>query len=105
MTSRRIHRVAHRATDPAKHREVGRIGEIFLSEDVRDDDIERDDDVRLNIEGSQFLARACADAARRDDGHRGRGRASARRCAFRAKFSLSSFVFSAIRNVLHVRMS
>jgi hypothetical protein len=87
VTSRRIHRVAHRTTDPAKHREVGRIGEIFFSEDVRDDDIEREDDVRLNIEGSQFLARACADATRRDDGNRGRGRASARRCAFRAKFS------------------
>jgi hypothetical protein len=52
---------------------------------VRDNDIEgktregktRDDDARLTIEVPCSLARACFDAARRVDDHRGRCRARA----------------------------
>eukprot|EP00230_Micromonas_polaris_P009415 CAMPEP_0117633946 /NCGR_PEP_ID=MMETSP0802-20121206/5416_1 /TAXON_ID=38833 /ORGANISM="Micromonas sp., Strain CCMP2099" /LENGTH=76 /DNA_ID=CAMNT_0005438549 /DNA_START=534 /DNA_END=761 /DNA_ORIENTATION=- len=67
-SSRRIHSVAHPTTYPAKHREVCGIGQIFFSEDVRDNDIEgktRDGNARMSIQMPPYLARACFDTARR----------------------------------------
>jgi|TARA_B110000971_G_scaffold88323_1_gene90714 hypothetical protein len=108
-SSRRIHSVAHPTTHPANSREVCGIGQIFFSEDVRDNDIEgktRDAVARMSIEDPPYLARACFDVMRRVDGHRGQcdARASLLVCrAFskmrsRGVFSLLFFDFQFRKN-------
>jgi hypothetical protein len=70
-----VHCVARRAAHAAQSAEIGGIGKIFFSEDVRDNDFEgktREADTRLSIEFPLSRARACFGGACGVDGHRDR---------------------------------